>query len=255
MSLLAGKRFLVTGVISDRSIAYGVAHALHAHGAELAFTYQNEKVGERVVELVSHFNPVGCFCCDVAHDEAIATTFKQLRQHWEHLDGFIHSIAFAPREALDGDFTQVTTRDNFNQAHEISSYSFLALTQAARSMLTPNASLITLSYLGSQRVVPNYNVMGLAKASLEANVRYQASALGPQGIRVNAISAGPIKTLAASGIKDLRKMLSQNEASTPLRRNVSIHDVGNTAAFLASEMSSGITGQVIYVDAGASINC
>lgn len=254
MGFLNGKNILVTGMLSNRSIAYGIAKAMHREGAQLAFTYQGEGVKERVLALSQEFGTDRVFACDVTSDEQIATLFADLRKQWNGLDGLVHSIAFAPREALVGDFLDSVSREAFRVAHEISSYSFAALAKAALPMMEGRpAALITLSYLGAERAMPNYNVMGLAKASLEANVRYLAYSLGPKGIRVNAISAGPIKTLAAAGIGNFGKILHINEKIAPLRRNVTTEEVGNTAAFLCSGLASGITGQVIYVDAGFNV--
>jgi enoyl-[acyl-carrier protein] reductase I len=251
MGLLSAKKILVTGMLSNRSIAYGIAKAMHREGAQLAFTYQGEGVKERVLALSREFDSDLVFACDVGSDEQIAALFADLRTRWDGLDGLVHSIAFAPREALSGDYLDSVSREAFRVAHDISSYSFAALAKAALPMMDGRpAALLTLSYLGAERAMPNYNVMGLAKASLEANVRYMAYSLGPRGIRVNAISAGPIKTLAAAGIGNFGKILQFNEKTAPLRRNVTTEEVGNTAAFLCSGLSSGITGQVIYVDAG-----
>lgn len=249
--LLAGKRFLVAGIASKLSIAYGIAQALHREGAELAFTYPNEKMKKRVDEFAEQFGSSLVFACDVADDAQIEQTFQDLAQHWDGLDGVIHSIGFAPADTLDGDFTAVTNREGFKIAHDISSYSFIAMARASRHLLAARQGcLLTLTYQGSERVMPNYNVMGLAKASLEASVRYLASSLGAEGIRVNGISAGPIRTLAASGIKSFRKMLDVNEKTAPLKRNVTIEEVGNAALFLCSPWASGITGEILYVDAG-----
>lgn len=253
MSFLKNKRILVTGVASNRSIAYGIAEAMHKQGAELAFTYQNEKLKSRVEEFAKEFNSSIVLPCDVAEDASIDALFAELKKVWPKFDGFVHAIAYAPADQLDGDYVNSVTREGFAIAHDISSYSFAAMAKASRSMLNSNAALMTLSYLGAERAIPNYNVMGLAKASLEANVRYMANAMGPEGIRVNAISAGPIRTLAASGIKNFRKMLTHCEQVTPIRRTVTIEDVGNTAAFLCSDLSAGITGEIIHVDGGFSI--
>jgi enoyl-[acyl-carrier protein] reductase I len=251
MGFLAGRRILVTGLLSNRSIAYGIAKACRREGAELAFTYQGERVEDRVRDLAREFDSTLVFPCDVARDEEIAALFQSLSAHWDSLDGLVHSIAFAPREALAGDFLDAISREAFAIAHDVSSYSFAALAKAARPLMQGrDAALITLSYLGAERSLPNYNVMGLAKASLEANVRYMAQSLGPNGVRVNAISAGPIKTLAAAGIGNFSKILSANEQAAPLRRNVTIDEVGNAAAFLLSPLASGITGEILYVDAG-----
>ena len=251
MALLDDRKILITGLLSNRSIAYGVAKACHREGATLAFTYVNDEMRERVTKLAADFGTCPVYPCDVTSDEQIARLFDALGKEWEGLDGLLHSIAFAPREALSGNFVDVTTREAFAVALDVSSYSFIGLARAARPLLTGrNASLLTLSYLGSVRALANYNVMGLAKASLEANVRYLAFNLGPHGTRVNAISAGPIKTLAAAGIQNFRKMLDHVEQNAPLRRSVTIDEVGNAAAFLCSDLASGITGEVTYVDAG-----
>ena len=253
MSLLAGRRILITGVLSTRSIAYGVAKACAREGATLAFTYASGELRERVVKIAAEFGPCPVLPCDVASDEQIAALFDALRREWGGVDGLLHSIAFAPREALSGDFLGSISRDAFATAHDISSYSFAALAKAGRALFAgSNASLLTLTYLGAVRALANYNVMGLAKASLEANVRYLAAALGPEGTRVNAISAGPIKTLAAAGIGGFSKILHFVEQTAPLRRNVTIDEVGNVAAFYLSSMSSAITGEVTYVDCGFS---
>lgn len=251
MGILSGKTALIVGVASNRSIAYGIAKVFHEHGAKLAFTYQNEKLKPRVEKFAKEFGSELVFPCDVTSDDQINKIFKDLKGSWKELDVLVHSVGYAPAEELDGPFSESCSRDGFKLAHEISSYSLVALTKAAKPMLSPKACVLTLTYHGSQQCLPNYNVMGLAKASLEAAVRYLANDLGPShGIRVNSISAGPIKTLAASGIKSFKKMLSANSERSALNRNVSIEEVGNTAAFLASDMASGITGENIYVDAG-----
>jgi len=251
MGFLKDKKILITGLLSNRSIAYGIAKAVQREGATLAFTYQGEKIRERVMDLAREFASDMVFPCDVTSDAEIEQLFKELGARWDGLDGIVHSIAFAPREALTGGFLDGLTRAAFNTAHEVSSYSFAALAKAGLPLLRGrNAALLTLTYLGAVRAVPNYNVMGLAKASLEANVRYLAQELGPLGIRVNAISAGPIKTLAASGIGGFGKILKYVEENAPLRRNVTIEDVGNTAAFLLSDLAAGISGEITYVDAG-----
>lgn len=251
MAFLAGKRILITGLLSNRSIAYGIAGAARRQGAELAFTYQNERFADRVAEMARGFGSELVFPCDVSNDDEISAVFTQLAQHWDGLDGLVHSIAYAPREALGGDFLEGLSREAFRISQDISAYSFPALAKAALPMMEGRpAALVTLSYLGAMRTMPNYNVMGLAKASLEASVRYLAASLGPRGIRANAISAGPIKTLAAAGISSFGKLLAYNERQAPLRRNVTIDEVGNAAAFLLSELASGITGEVLYVDAG-----
>jgi enoyl-[acyl-carrier protein] reductase I len=251
MSLLAGKKILITGVLSNRSIAYGVARACHREGATLAFTYVNDDLKERVARLAAEFGSCPVLPCDVTSDAQVGALFERLRAEWGGLDGLLHSIAFAPREALAGDYLEGLTRAAFAMAHDVSSYSFAALAKGARPLLAGRkASLLTLTYLGAVRAVANYNVMGLAKASLEANVRYLASALGPEGTRVNALSPGPIKTLAAAGIGGFSKILHFVEKHAPLRRNVTIDEVGNVAAFYLSDLSSAITGEVTYVDAG-----
>ncbi|WP_165666670.1 enoyl-ACP reductase FabI [Metapseudomonas otitidis] len=253
MGFLTGKRVLIVGVASKLSIASGIAAAMHREGAELAFTYQNDKLRSRVEELAREWSsgPDLCFPCDVTHDEEIAAVFEALGKRWDGLDVIVHSVGFAPGDQLDGDFTEVISRDGFRIAHDISAYSFIALAKAGRALMKGRqGSLLTLSYLGAERTLPNYNVMGMAKASLEAGVRYLASSLGAEGTRVNAISAGPIRTLAASGIKHFRKMLAENERQTPLRRNVTIEEVGNAAAFLCSDLASGISGEILYVDGG-----
>jgi enoyl-[acyl-carrier protein] reductase I len=253
MKLLTNKKILITGVLSNRSIAYGVAKACAREGATLAFTYVNDDLKDRVTKIVAEFGACPVLRCDVASDEQIAALFESLKSEWGVLDGMLHSIAFAPRDSLAGDFLDGTTREAFATAHEISSYSFAALARAARPMLqNRHASLLTLTYLGAVRALANYNVMGLAKASLEANVRYLASSLGPEGTRVNAISAGPIKTLAAAGIGGFSKILHFVEKNAPLRRNVTADEVGNVAAFYFSELSSAITGEITYVDCGFS---
>jgi enoyl-[acyl-carrier protein] reductase I len=251
MAFLQNKNILITGLLSSRSIAYGIAKAMRREGAQLAFSYQGERVKDRVVELAAEFDSNLVLPCDVASDGEIDALFAELKKHWNGLDGIIHSIAFAPREALAGDYLDSVSREAFRIAHDVSSYSFAALAKAGLSMmLGRNAALLTLTYLGAERSFPSYNVMGLAKASLEANVRYMAQSLGPKGIRVNAISAGPIKTLAAAGIGNFGKLLAFSEKQSPLRRNVTIDEVGNTAAFLCSDLASGITGEITYVDAG-----
>jgi len=254
MGFLAGKRILITGLLSNRSIAYGIAKAMHREGAELAFSYQNERFQERVARMAAEFDSTLLFPLDVQDDEQITDLFVQLGQHWDGLDGLVHSIAFAPVDALDGDFLDGLSREGFRIAQEVSAYSFPALAKAARPMMKGrNGALLTLTYLGAERTMPNYNIMGLAKASLEAAVRYLAVSLGPEGTRANAISAGPIKTLAASGIGSFGKLLAFNEHNAPLRRTVNIEEVGNAAAFMCSDLASGITGEVMYVDAGFNI--
>lgn len=254
MGFLNGKRALITGVASKRSIAWGVARAMHDQGAELAFTYQNDKLEPRVREFAEQLDSDIVMPLDVTSDEQIQGVADTLRERWGGVDIVVHAIAYAPRDHLDGDYLEYLTRDGFSQSHEVSAYSFAALGKALRPLMKDRgASMITLTYLGAERALPNYNVMGVAKASLEANVRYMAYALGPEGVRVNAISAGPIRTLAASGIGDFRKLLDEVEACAPLRRNVTIEEVGNAAAFLGSDLASGITGEIIYVDSGFNI--
>ena len=252
MPLLSGKKILVTGLLSNRSIAYGIAKAAHREGAELAFTYQNERFKDRVADMAAEFGSKVAVPCDVANDAEIDSLFQKIKSEWGALDGLVHAIAFAPRESIAGDFLEGSTREAFRIAHDVSSYSFAALAKGASPLLSKNASLLTLTYLGAVRVVPNYNTMGLAKASLEAAVRYLASSLGPRGIRVNGISAGPIKTLAAAGIGGFGKILKFVEQHAPLRRNVTTEDVGNAAAFLLSDLAAAVTGEILYVDAGFS---
>ncbi len=252
MGFLAGKKILITGMISNRSIAYGVAKCCHREGAELAFTYQGEKIRDRVMGLAKDMGDAPLlFPCDVSSDQEISDLFGELGKRWEGLDGLVHSIAYVPKEALDGGYIDNVNRENFRIAHDISSYSFTALAKAGLPMMAGrNGAMLTMTYLGAVRSVPHYNVMGLAKASLESSVYYLAASLGPRGIRVNGLSAGPIKTLAASGIADFSKLLAWGEKHSPLRRNVTIEEVGNTAAFLLSDLASGITGEITYVDSG-----
>jgi enoyl-[acyl-carrier protein] reductase I len=252
MGFLAGKKLLITGVLSNRSIAYGIAKCCHAQGAQLAFSYVGERFKDRITEFAADFDSKLVFDCDVGDDAQIERLFADLAVHWPSFDGFVHSIGFAPREAIAGNFLDGLSRESFKIAHDISAYSFPAMAKAALPYLNDKSALLTLTYLGALRTVPNYNTMGLAKASLEASVRYLAEALGPRGVRVNGISAGPIKTLAASGIKDLGKLLKVVAAAAPLRRNVTIEDVGNVAAFLLSDMASGVTAEISYVDGGFS---
>jgi enoyl-[acyl-carrier protein] reductase I len=254
MGFLADKKILITGVLSNRSIAYGVARACAREGAQLAFTFVNDELKDRVVRIASEFGRSPILRCDVTRDDDVAALFDALKSEWGNLDGLLHSIAFAPREALCGDFLEGLSRSAFATAHDISSYSLAALAKGARPLMQGRAgSLVTLTYLGAVRSVPNYNVMGLAKASLEANVRYLAACLGPEGIRVNGLSAGPIKTLAAAGIGGFSKLLNRFERTAPLRRNITIDEVGNVAAFYLSDLSSAITGEITYVDCGFSI--
>ncbi len=251
MGFLTGKRALIVGVASARSIAHGIAKAMHREGAELAFSYQTERLKSRVEEVAEETGSKIVLPCDVAHDHEITNLFEQLKTHWDGFDILIHSVGFAPREQLQGRFVDAVTREGFAIAHDISAYSLAALTKAALPMFAGRkASVLTLSYLGAERALPFYNVMGLAKASLESCVRYLAQDLGPDGIRVNGISAGPIKTLAAAGIANFRKMLDHVEQTAPMRRSVNIEEVGNVAAFLCSDLASGITGEITYVDAG-----
>jgi enoyl-[acyl-carrier protein] reductase I len=251
MGLLSGKRAIIFGVLSRHSLAYGIAKAMHREGAEIALTYQNETVEARVKKLAQEeFNAHFCEGCDVTRDEEIEHLFTQLSAHWEEVDIIVHSVAYAPKAQLMGDYIEHTTREGFQIAHDVSSYSFTALAKAARPLLRQGAALLTLTYLGANRAAPNYNVMGLAKASLEANVRYMAESLGPKGIRVNAISAGPVRTLAASGIKGLNDMLRFHEKHAPLRQLTTIEQVGNAAVCLCSDLMAGVTGEIVYVDGG-----
>ena len=253
MSLLSGKKILVTGLLSNRSIAYGIARAAHREGAELAMTYVGDRFRERVERFAEEFGCSVVLPCDVSDDAQIDALFASLRGRWDGLDGLVHAVAYAPRESISGELLDGLSRDAFREAHDVSAYSFPALARAALPMMDGRrAALLTLTYLGAVRVVPHYNTMGLAKASLEASVRYLAANLGPRGIRVNAISAGPIKTLAASGIAGFGKILRFVESHAPLRRNVTIEDVGNAAAFLLSDLAAGVTGEIMYVDAGFS---
>jgi enoyl-[acyl-carrier protein] reductase I len=253
MGMLADKKILITGLLSNRSIAYGIASACRREGATLAFTYVSPELKDRVDKLAGEFGSVPVLPCDVTHDDQIAALFDALGREWGGLDGLLHSIAFAPREALSGDFLNALSREAFAVAHDVSSYSFAALAKGARPLMQGRrAALLTMTYLGAVRAIQNYNVMGLAKASLEANVRYLAQCLGPEGIRVNAISAGPIKTLAAAGISGFSKILHFVERTAPLRRNVTIDEVGNVAAFLLSDLASAVTGEITYVDCGFS---
>jgi enoyl-[acyl-carrier protein] reductase I len=253
MGFLDGKRLLITGVLSNRSIAYGIAQACKREGADLAFTYVGDRFKERITEIAAEFGSEAVFDMDVSEDAQIERAVAQLGEHWDSLDGFVHSIGFAPREAIGGDFLDGLTRENFRIAHDISAYSFPALAKALLPQMEGRrAAALTLTYLGAERAVPSYNTMGLAKASLEASVRYLAASLGPRGIRVNGISAGPVKTLAAAGIKGFSKIFAVVETTAPLRRNVTIEDVGNAAAFLLSDLAAGITGEITHVDCGFS---
>ncbi len=256
MGFMAGKRALIVGVASDRSIATGIAEAFAREGAELAFTYQNDKLKGRVAKLAERLgqDTERLFPCDVTSDEQIDAVFEALRKHWDGLDVLVHSVGFAPREQLEGGFTESITREGYAISHDISAYSLAALAKAARPMMTGrDAAILALTYNAAVQVVPNYNVMGLAKASLESCVRFLAADLGPEGVRVNAISAGAIKTLAAAGIGGFRKMLGYAEKASPLKRTVTIEEVGNAAAFLCSDLASGITGETTFVDAGCNI--
>ena len=254
MGFLQGKKILITGLASNLSIAYGIAQAMHREGAELAFTYQNDKLKPRVEKMGAEFGASLYFPCDVSNENEIKAVFSALGEHWNGLDGLIHAIAYAPREAIEGRFLEGCTRENFAIAHDISAYSFAALMREAYPLMKGrNSAALALTYLGAVQAIPNYNTMGLAKASLEAAIRYLAADLGVDGIRVNGISAGPIRTLAASGIKDFRKMLKGFEKTAPLKRCVTIEEVGNTAAFLCSDLASGITGEITYVDGGYNI--
>ncbi len=255
MGFMAGKKALIVGVASDRSIATGIAEAFAREGAELAFTYQNDKLRGRVEKLATRLNQDTelLFPCDVTSDAQIAAVFDNLKKHWDELDVLVHSVGYAPREQLEGGFTESITREGFAISHDISAYSLAALAKAAMPMLSQNSAILALTYNAATQVVPNYNVMGLAKASLESCVRFLAADLGPRGVRVNAISAGAIKTLAAAGIAGFRKMLTYAEKASPLKRTVTIEEVGNTAAFLCSDLASGITGETTFVDAGVNI--
>jgi len=254
MALLQGKKVLIVGVASPRSIAWGIARAMHREGAELAFTYQNERLKPRVEKIATQCDSDVVLPCDVTEDAQIDSVFNELGEQWDGLDSLVHAVAYAPSDQVEGNFADAVTREGFAIAHDISSYSFAALAKGARPLMRDRGgSLLTLTYLGAQRAMPSYNVMGLAKASLEAGVRYLAQSLGPEGTRVNAISAGPIKTLAASGISQFRSMLDHVQRTAPLRRNVSAEDVGNTAAFLCSDWAAGITGEITYVDSGYNI--
>jgi enoyl-[acyl-carrier protein] reductase I len=250
MGFLNHKRALIVGVASSRSIAWGIARAMRQQGAELAFTYQTERLRERVEKLAAEVDSDICLPCDVASDREIDSVFEQLGGRWDGLEIIVHAVAYAPREALSGNYLETVNREAFRISQDVSAYSFSALAKAGRKMLASGSALLTLSYLGAERVMPNYNVMGIAKASLEANVRYMAAALGPEGVRVNAISAGPIRTLAAAGVSEFRRLLEHVEANSPLRRNVTIEEVGNLAAFLCSDLASAVTGEVVFADAG-----
>lgn len=248
---LAGKRALIIGILNNRSIAYGIAKSMHKQGAELAFTYVNDALKERVENVANEFGSKILLPCDVSSDQQIQDLFKNLKTHWDKFDILVHSVAFAPADQLEGNYIDSVTREGFRIAHDISSYSFAALGKEAYPMMEGrNGAMIALTYLGAMRAMPNYNVMGLAKASLEANVRYMAYSLGPKGIRVNAISAGPVKTLAASGVKSFRKMLAYYENVAPLKRNVTLEQVGDASAFLCSDLAGGITGEILHVDSG-----
>lgn len=252
--LLSGKKALIVGIASKYSIATAIGEAFHQQGAEIALTYQNEKLKSRVEDFAREWNSQLTFECDVGNDDSIKALFEAINEHWDGIDIIVHSVGFAPSDELDGNFVDVTTRDGFRIAHDISSYSFLALAQGARKLLQGrNSNLLTLTYHGARQVLPNYNVMGLAKASLEANVRYMAANLGMEGIRVNGISAGPIKTLAASAIKNFRKMLSENARRAPLGRNITAEEVAKAAVFMCSDMASGVTGEILYVDGGFNV--
>lgn len=253
MGFLNGKKALIVGVASQRSIATGIAKVMHREGAMLAFTYQTERLKTRVVDAAKECNASVVLPCDLSQDKDIEAVFAELKRTWTTLDIIVHSVAYAPENQLEGSYVDAVDREGFRIAHDVSSYSFAALAKAALPMLSPGSALLTLTYLGAERVLPNYNVMGLAKASLEANVRYLASSLGPKNIRVNAVSAGPVKTLAAVGISSFRKMLAYNEKAAPLQRNITLEEIGNTAAFLCSDLASGITGEVVHVDGGFHI--
>ena len=251
--LLKNKKILISGLANKYSIAAGIANSMHREGAELAFTYQNERLLRNLKPIAEDCNSKILLECDVSNDQSIETAFDELSKIWPNFDGFVHSIGFAPADQLEGNFVDVTTREGFKIAHDISSYSFTAMAKAAKPMLNDGSALLTLTYLGSIKTVPNYNVMGLAKASLEANTRFLAASMGKDNIRVNAVSAGPIKTLAASGVKNFKKMLSEHSKIAPLGRTVTTEEVGNVASFLCSDYASGITGEITYVDAGFNI--
>lgn len=253
MSFLSGKRILITGIASKLSIAYGIANSCYKYGAKLAFTFQNSKLENRINNFAKKFNSNIVIECDVSNDNSIKQLFINLKKHWSSFDGFVHSIGFCPSNQLSGDYLENINRKDFNLTHDISSYSFVALAKECKDILNPNASLLTLSYIGARRVVSNYNLMGIAKASLEANVIYMANSMGKKNIRVNGISAGPIKTLAASQIKNFRKMIKFYKNNTPLKKDLTIEDIGNSAAFLLSDLSSAITGEILYVDCGFNI--
>lgn len=250
MGFLQGKKILITGLLSNRSIAHGIAEACHREGAELAFTYVGDRFKDRITEFAKEFGSSMVYECDVTSDEQIENLFAEIGQSWEKLDGFVHAIAFAPREAIAGDFFDGFSREAFRIAHDVSAYSFPAMVKAAKHLFQPGSSALTLTYLGANRAIPYYNTMGLAKASLEATVRYMAESLGKQGVRINAVSAGPIRTIASSGIRDFNILLNFVEGHAPLRRNVTIEEVGNVAAFMLSDLASGITGEITYVDGG-----
>lgn len=252
MAFLQGKKILISGLLSNRSIAHGIADACRREGAELAFTYVGERFKDRITEFASGWGSDLVFECDVSRDDHIETLFQSLGERWDSLDGFVHSIGFAPRESINGDFFDGLSREAFKIAHDISAYSFPAMVKAARPLLKPGSSALTLTYLGAARAIPYYNTMGLAKAALEASVRYMAESLGKNGIRVNGISAGPVRTLASSGIQDFNVLLNFVAAHAPIRRNITIEEVGNVAAFMLSDLSSGITGEITYVDGGFS---
>jgi enoyl-[acyl-carrier protein] reductase I len=252
MGFLTGKRALITGLASKRSIAWGIADAMHREGAELAFTYQNDRLKERVSKMAQAFDSDIVMPLDVSSDDEIRAVFTELKNHWDNLDIIVHAIGFAPKELLGGRYVDSVTREGYQIAHDISAYSFAALARESLDMLHPGSALLTLSYLGAERSIPNYNVMGPAKASLEANVRFLAYDLGPDQIRVNGISAGPIKTLAAAGVGNFRKLMQHGAAGSPMKRNVTLEDVGNASAFMCSDLAAGITGEILHVDCGYS---
>ncbi len=250
--LMAGKRGLIMGVANDHSIAWGIAKSLHAQGAELAFTYQGEAFGKRVRPLAGTVDSDLVMPCDVTDEEDIDRVFTELERVWDGLDFLAHAIAYSDKEELKGRYLE-TTRDNFSHTLVISCYSFTALARRVQFMMRNGGSLVTLSYLGAERVTPNYNVMGVAKAALEASVRYLATDLGPQGVRVNAISAGPMRTLAGSAIADARYVYRWNQDHAPLRRNILLEEVGAAGLYLLSDLSAGVTGEVHYVDGGYNV--
>ncbi len=251
--LMRGKRAVVTGVANDRSLAWAIAQAFHAEGAELAFTYPGEAMERRVRPLAESVGARAILDCDVARDGDIDRTVEGIRAIWDRVDVLVHSIGYAPREALTGRFAEVTTREIWRIALDVSAYSLVGLARAFKGLMPPGGSILSLSYYGAEKVVRNYNVMGVAKAALECSTRYLADDLGQDGIRVNCISAGPVKTLAAAGIKGMRSMIGENAEKTPLRRNIDHEDVADGALYLCSDLAKNVTGEVLHVDAGQNI--